>query len=654
MVTINTGKRARRNRNNAALSSNTIHMGFVRNTADPQRMGRLQVWIPELGPDVADTWLTVSYASPFAGTTPITETQVDGKTEQSSQRSYGFWAVPPDIGNQVLICFANNDPARGFWFACLYAQNMNHMVPGIGMNVSPDEQMNKKFEPYSPPVVEYNKKDSEVDPKRPIRPVANDLASALLRQGLNQDPERGVTNTSARREDTSRVQGWLTPGGSSISFDDDPDNSFIRFRTKSGTQIMVSESSGFIYMVTRGGNSWFEISDGAIEAFSTAPISIRSQDDVNIIADGDLNLDAAKDINLFAGGSIRGHAGSNVELAAGTNLNTQAGAKASHSAGSDFAVSAGANVGMTAGASLVSESGGANVRNAAQILDNSGGGSAVSANEASFKEASSVGRDRASIASQMPAHEPYRHPINSVSDGSGGGASGGASFGATTVPIKRADGTVIEGSTTEDKSAVRSIAGYKVSDQVNQCIYKAAQRTGVPYTTMMAMAAAESGFKPNAGASGTSAKGLYQFIGGTWASMQKKYGANGTVVKNPGTSTNVFEPCANALMGAYYIKENMQALSAAGLGTSPTELYMCHFLGTAGGKRFLRGLKSNPNAQSSGFVDASALRANKTIFNKGAKGTGPNRTNQEVYNLLHARTGATVPQWQAYQNANKR
>jgi uncharacterized protein (DUF2345 family) len=638
---IYTGEKGTKATRNAAQlrATNGIHMGFVRSAEDPQRMGRLSVWVPEFGPDAEPNYITVQYASPFAGVTDIADEKPDDRSEEGSQRSYGFWAVPPDKGNMVLIAFVNGDPARGYWFAGVYPQNMNHMVPGIGMNVSTDPKMNEAFAPYSPPVVEYNKKDAAINPDAPQRPVRSSLANGLLEQGLAKDPERGVSNTSARREAPSLAQGWLTPGGNSISFDDDPANSFIRLRTKGGAQVMISDTSGYIYMITKGGKSWFDF-------YSDAPISLHSLDDINIVADGDLNLDAKKDVNIHAGGSVRSFSGANTEFAAGGALNTQAGGKASHSAGGDFAMSGGGSVGIAAGGTLVSESGGANVRNGSQILDNSGGGSAVTPEDASFKEASSVGNGgaRATIASAIPTHEPYHHPINaSVNPTQNSDAAGAGG----TVGIKRADGTIIEGVTEADNSPVRNISGFKVSDKVNGCIMQASQRTGVPYTTLMAMAAAESGFNPNAGAKGSSAKGLFQFLNGTWATMVGRYGPNGSKVRNAGVSS-IYDPCSNALMGAYYIKENQQALAAAGLPTGPTELYMCHFLGTGGGRSFLRQMKANPSASAAQAFPGPA-RSNRTIFYSN----GQARSFQSVYSVLNAKTGATVPQWAAYQRAHK-
>jgi len=618
-----------------------IQLGFVRDSKDPQRMGRLVVWVPELGPDQPSNYVTVSYASPFAGTTNIVDAKRDDESEAGSQRSYGFWAVPPDVGNQVLVCFVNGDPARGFWFGCIYPQNMNHMIPAMAMDKSTDDEMNQKFAPFYPPVVEYNKKDTDLDPKNPDRPVRSIFAEALLKQGLEKDPERGAGNTSARREETSLVQGLISPGGNSFSMDDNPENSMIRLRTASGTQIIVSETSGFIYMITKDGNSWMEISDGAVEVYSRAPISLRSEDDINLRADRHLNLDAGGDVNIHAGGSIRTFSGDATNMAAGGDFVTQAGGKASHGAGSDMAIGAGGNAGFTGGGDVIIEAGGSNIRNGSEILDNSGGGGAPTPDDAQFKEATSVGNEGGSptICSRMPGHEPYDHPIN---------ASGGTGDGTGNGTITDGDGNTTTGPITPDNTPVRSIGGYRVSDRVNGCIMQASQRTGVPYANLMAIAAQESAFRANAGASSSSAKGLFQFTNGTWRAMYAKYGPNGTSVRNPTVRNDVFDPCSNALLGAYYYKENSASLSAAGLPSGPTEVYAAHFLGPAGAKRFLRNVSANPSGPVSGSVTPEALRANRTVFYKS---NGQMRTNREVYNWMHSQVGGTVPQWEQYRRS---
>ena len=70
-------------------------------------------------------------------------------------------------------------------------------------------------------------------------------------------------------------------------------------------------------------------------------------------------------------------------------------------------------------------------------------------------------------------------------------------------PLPRADGS---------SSAV---AGYTIDKAVLNGIRSASRATGMDFGYLMAQAAQESGFQASAGASGSSAKGLFQFIDST-------------------------------------------------------------------------------------------------------------------------------------------
>lgn len=292
-----------------------IFVGIVKNTEDVQRMGRLQVFIPELGGDPNDpsAWFTMSYASPFAGATPVDDNNEGGKQMSDSQRAYGFWMVPPDVENQVLCCFANGDTARGYWFACLYQQFMNHMVPGIAINYSTDDEINAK---NLPPVVEYNKKDDSLDVWDPKRPVFTPLHEGLTKQGLYTDPERGGGTSSARRESPSQVFGFSSPRGNNIHIDENVDNEFIRLRTRSGVQILIHETTGYIYMISKEGNSWMEISDEGIDMYSKRSISMRAEENINIHADGSV---------INSGGATHSSAGNYTSHSEGRRTETQSG-----------------------------------------------------------------------------------------------------------------------------------------------------------------------------------------------------------------------------------------------------------------------------------------------------------------------------------------
>ena len=280
-----------------ATQLDKIYVGFVKANNDAQRMGRLKVWIPEVSGDPTDEsqWFTCSYSSPFAGATSVYD-NTNGPNWDNSQRSYGFWFVPPDLENEVLCCFINGDPGRGIWFGCLYQQNMDHMVPGI-----PGDETSNGL-----PVSEYNKLKANVAVDTINAPVYTPLAAQLQVQGLDKDTVRGTSTAGARRNDPiNAVYGMLTPGGTQIVFDDNPLAKFIRLRTQQGTQITINDTDGFIYMITRDGNSWMELgNDGAINVYGSSTVSIRSEGTLNLKGDIDVNIEAGRSIYMKARGQV--------------------------------------------------------------------------------------------------------------------------------------------------------------------------------------------------------------------------------------------------------------------------------------------------------------------------------------------------------------
>lgn len=290
-----------------------MFIGYVKDNQDGQYMGRLKVWIPEFGssPDDPSGWLTVSYLSPFGGASSPTEI---GKNNVSSfdatQTSYGMWMVPPDLENQVAVMFANGDTGRGFWFGCAFQQNMNHMIPGYAAS-----EQNYERNGTALPVGEYNKSTLEkVNPQTISKPVAP-LAEGLKAQGLVNDSVRGATKASARRESPSQVFGIMSPGpknsngkgrtgGSQLVMDDGVGSESITLRTKSGAQIKIDETFGFIYIINKKGTAWIELDeDGNIDIFAAKSVSMNALEDVNLRASRDVNIEGGRNVNIKAASS---------------------------------------------------------------------------------------------------------------------------------------------------------------------------------------------------------------------------------------------------------------------------------------------------------------------------------------------------------------
>ncbi|WP_240197935.1 transglycosylase SLT domain-containing protein [Novosphingobium sp. P6W] len=177
--------------------------------------------------------------------------------------------------------------------------------------------------------------------------------------------------------------------------------------------------------------------------------------------------------------------------------------------------------------------------------------------------------------------------------------------------------------------AARSAAGATSGgSQVRAAIAHAAEATGVDFQYLMAQAKLESSFDPSARAATSSAAGLYQFTSGTWLSTMGRHGAEhgmgwasdaiqgGTL--DPATRAQVmglrYDPQVSALMAGELAADNRADLTAR-LGREPdaAELYLAHFLGSAGAGQFLEALAQNPNQSAAGILPKAAA-ANRGIF----------------------------------------
>jgi hypothetical protein len=312
----------------------------------------------------------VKYLSPFYGVTS-TDYVTDTNDYNNTQKSYGFWAVPPDVGTIVMTIFVDGDPRRGYWIGCVPDENMNFMLPGLAATsfTTDGDQVRQ-------PVAEYNKvvNDTNASPNSITKPP-HPLATALKDQGLLADDTRGITTSSARREVPSMVFGISTPGpvdkntnakkgaigkkdskvanafvsrlgGSTFVMDDGddkflrktdagngppeylsvenaesggnvnvPHNDLIRLRTRTGHQILLHNSEDLIYIGNAKGTTWIELtSNGKIDIFASDSISVHTKQDINFLADRDINLEAGRNVNIKA---TKGR----VQVEATTNFN---------------------------------------------------------------------------------------------------------------------------------------------------------------------------------------------------------------------------------------------------------------------------------------------------------------------------------------------
>jgi len=348
-------------------------IGIIKNNVDSSRQGRLQVWIPEIGGAENDPtkWYTVRYASPFFGTTAgVPGTGNSDKFGVESQ-TYGFWAVPPDIGNMVLIVFVMGDPSRGFWIGCIPNTQSQYMVPGIARSIDNEKRIvssdfgsgrlsGATYLPSSE--LNYEDPGKDKDPKFYELPkiIHTFQSNIVMEQGLETDPTRGTITSSSQRESPSQVFGFSTPGRSGVDLstvvsqtnldslvkagtytydqlqefskfrrgghtfvmddgDFKGDSKLIRLRSGAGHQILMHDTENTLYISNSLGSSWVELNgDGSVNIYGGGSVNIRAQKDLNLHADANVNVHAGDTIRMYAGSLI--HSQTKVQLITAEDL----------------------------------------------------------------------------------------------------------------------------------------------------------------------------------------------------------------------------------------------------------------------------------------------------------------------------------------------
>lgn len=332
---------------------------------DPTYMGMLEVEIyrpvGNAGDNTEGQLHQVKMISPFYGVTGAEFIAKEPDDYNNTQKSYGMWFVPPDVGTTVLIFFIDGDPKKGYWLGCVPDEGMNFMCPGIAATQSVVDGDGVRM-----PVAEYNKSaHEEVKDVTAVPKAVHPLAETLTTQGLLKDDIRGITTSSSRREVPSMVFGLSTPGpvdkrsgakkgsvgkkeskvdgvfvsrlgGTTLVFDDGddkflrkkpaggedagppeyasvqqgdtdgiptiPNNELVRLRTRTGHQLLFHNSEDLIYIGNARGTTWIELtSNGKIDIYANDSISIHSSNDLNIRADRDINLEAGRNLNVKTG-----------------------------------------------------------------------------------------------------------------------------------------------------------------------------------------------------------------------------------------------------------------------------------------------------------------------------------------------------------------
>lgn len=434
------------------------YVGIVKNNTDSLKRGRLQVWLPDMGgnPSESANWVTVSYASPFFGSTN-TATRSGETTFSTVHNTYGMWFVAPDLENKVLVTFVNGDPQQGYWFACIPSHNSHGMVPAIGAKSTWNDSEETLDKDQIYPVTEINENTDSARNTGALeqnpRPLHKQQYESYLEQGLQNDRIRGPITSSSQRESPSAVFGVSTPGRPNPDPKDDPslleriesgtatreelspktrkgghtfvmddgdiygNDSLIRLRTAKGHQIMMNDSGETLYISNSAGSVWVELSnDGHMHIYSSSGVNIRTEGSLNLHSDMNININAANNINIKAGGSIK-HESDKFSSSASSELSLFSNKIGVKSTGqllldstSESGWKCGSDIKLTGSKLLLNSGSSASVEKPSPIQVYSSVGSTKSS---SGKWTTSAG-GIASAASIVPTHEPFQRKFGAV------------------------------------------------------------------------------------------------------------------------------------------------------------------------------------------------------------------------------------------------
>src|SRR3569832_1712986 len=191
--------------------------------------------------------------------------------------------------------------------------------------------------------------------------------------------------------------------------------------------------------------------------------------------------------------------------------------------------------------------------------------------------------------------------------------------------------------------------------RVAGAIKQAAASSGMSFQYLLTTAKMESDFNPTAGASTSSAHGLFQFIDQTWLSTVKEAGAPvgygnyaDQITKSSDGSYSVSDstarksimklrddPTVASAMAAALTQSNSFRLTGMiGRRPSDSDLYMAHFMGVGGAAKLIGNAEDNPQASAARLFPKAAA-ANRTIYYDRTSGRA--RSVSEVYSVLQQR-----------------
>lgn len=106
-------------------------------------------------------------------------------------------------------------------------------------------------------------------------------------------PEKNEIKVNGVQHELNDWNGNMTQPNNNTRF-----NAGIRLRTRSGTQVLISDN-GNVYAINKNGTAWLELSqDGFIDAWAEGGINFSANGDLNIHSGGNINIESGKQLNI--------------------------------------------------------------------------------------------------------------------------------------------------------------------------------------------------------------------------------------------------------------------------------------------------------------------------------------------------------------------
>lgn len=353
-----------------AAPSRTTHdsvtIGTVVDTNDPQQMGRVRVVCPQWGDswsDIVEDVPWAVYVTPFGGQQQV-GTRGPGIQDSTGGIAYGMWAIPK-VGAQVLVLCVDGDSSSRAYFGCIYDQFTPHTMPHGRFMYDDHPELEKEGAspaPYGPytssekyiqpltdnmkqafgakdePNFEYRSRAADYTVTRvdvsqldqtyskvqdDTGVVHDDWTSTQGYQVSRSDPDAQSSYTDKNYD--SMVYSFTSPGFHALSMDDRQENCRVRLRTTSGHQIIMDDTNERIYIATAQGNNWIEMDqDGNIDIFTSNKLSVHATKEINFTSDDTIRMYAKKGIHMHSDDEIRMDAAKDIHVKTAAEVHVDA------------------------------------------------------------------------------------------------------------------------------------------------------------------------------------------------------------------------------------------------------------------------------------------------------------------------------------------